>query len=257
MVTVPQASSKGPDHPHPYASGSTNRTEYFGPHCRPPAGSLVERLCLDALEGGDVDVSESDESIELVYADGTRFVSTIGGLAGRIRTFPRVALTTELPDLSDPLTRRLFSSYLTCVGAADVKYSLDMKSDARGTLASILRSSCMGQIYVSRTRPGITRANHYHHRKSEKFLVVQGEALVRLRPIDSDSVTHLRLSGMWFEVVDVPPGMVHSIENVGVTDMVLIFWTNEEFDPSDLDTHPADVVPAPYDQALPPQPTQS
>jgi UDP-2-acetamido-2,6-beta-L-arabino-hexul-4-ose reductase len=121
-----------------------------------------------------------------------------------------------------------------------------------------MKSEHFGQIFVSRTRPGITRGNHYHHTKTEKFLVVEGEALIRLRdvrtlnadqskpnnqplPINPAVIEH-RVSGKDFRVVDIPPGFTHSIDNVGNTEMVVLFWASEVFNPERPDTVAANVM---------------
>jgi UDP-2-acetamido-2,6-beta-L-arabino-hexul-4-ose reductase len=134
---------------------------------------------------------------------------------------------------------------------------LDIKTDNRGCLAEFLKSPSFGQIFVSRTKPGITRGNHYHHTKTEKFLVVEGEAIVRFRKIGEEisghrsvgrtqrseiggqksEVIEYRISGTEFRVVDIPPGYTHSIENVGNSDLVTLFWANQVFDPEQPDTY--------------------
>ena len=97
-------------------------------------------------------------------------------------------------------------------------------------------------MFVSRTHPGITRGNHYHDLKVEKFCVLDGDAIIRFRPILGDEVTEHRVSGTDFKVVDIPPGMTHSIENVGSTEMIVLFWASEILDPQRPDTHSSEVL---------------
>lgn len=229
--------------PEFHAGTDARRIETFSPGCRPQPGSVVERLCLAAHQGRANDVEDGGREITLAYANGPRFTVTLADVAARIAPFPRVRTTTELPDLSDELTRRLYATYLACIDPADVAYPLDVRADDRGALASVFRSPRLGHLYVSRTKPGVVRGNHWHDRKIEKFLVVEGEAIVRLRPVGSPDVIERHVSGTEFRVVDVPPGYVHNIENVGASDMVMVFWLTEEFDPDDLDTHPAGIAP--------------
>jgi UDP-2-acetamido-2,6-beta-L-arabino-hexul-4-ose reductase len=130
--------------------------------------------------------------------------------------------------------------------ASNFSSNLDNKTDHRGCLAEFLKSPSFGQIFVSRTKPGITRGNHYHHTKTEKFLVVEGEAIVRLRKIGKSNelrvtseqslVIEYRVKGEEFRVVDIPPGYTHSIENVGTGELVTLFWANQVFDPEKPDT---------------------
>ncbi len=95
----------------------------------------------------------------------------------------------------------------------------------------------MGQIFVSRTKPGIIRGDHYHHTKTEKFFVLEGEAVIRFRHIEEDEILEYPVSGEKYQVVDIPPGYTHSIENVGKGVLVTLFWANEMFDPEKPDTY--------------------
>ena len=121
-------------------------------------------------------------------------------------------------------------------------YPLNIRSDNRGELAEFLKSPQMGQIFVSRTKPGITRGNHFHHTKVEKFLVLEGDAVIRFRHVESSEVVTYRVSGKDFRVLDIPPGYTHSIENVGAGEMVVLFWASEVFDPATPDTYAAEVL---------------
>jgi len=215
--------------------------EVFDRHCSPAAGSLVDIICRQVARGSVVELGNMDQNISLVYPSIAPLNLKLRDLVDEISAFPLLRSTGELPSFASELTRRLYATYLTCLEQAEISYPLDMKSDARGTLASILRSPHLGQIYVSRTKPGIVRANHFHDYKTEKFLVVEGEAAVRLRHVDSDQIMEFRVTGSRFEIVDIPPGYVHTIENIGCSEMVLIFWVSEQFDPARTDTHTADV----------------
>jgi UDP-2-acetamido-2,6-beta-L-arabino-hexul-4-ose reductase len=101
-----------------------------------------------------------------------------------------------------------------------------------------MKSAQFGQVFVSRTKPGITRGNHYHHTKTEKFFVVEGDAVVRFRSIFGGEVIEYPVSGRDFKVVDIPPGYAHSIENVGLGELVTLFWASEIFDPGSPDVYP-------------------
>ena len=97
-------------------------------------------------------------------------------------------------------------------------------------------------MFVSRTHPGVTRGNHYHDLKVEKFCVLEGDAVIRFRPVLGDDVTEHRVSGTDLNVVDIPPGMTHSIENVGASEMIVLFWASEIFDRDRPDTHASEVL---------------
>jgi len=96
-------------------------------------------------------------------------------------------------------------------------------------------------MFVSRTHPGVTRGNHYHDLKVEKFCVLEGDAIIRFRAILGDDVTEHRVSGRDFTVVDIPPGVTHSIENVGTSELITLFWASEIFDPARPDTYANEV----------------
>jgi UDP-2-acetamido-2,6-beta-L-arabino-hexul-4-ose reductase len=104
-----------------------------------------------------------------------------------------------------------------------------------------LKQHHFGQLFISRTKPGVTRGNHFHHTKAEKFLVVEGEAIIRFRKIDESEVVEYRVSGKDFKVLDIPPGYTHSIENIGTSELVTLFWANEVYSPSSTDTFSMDV----------------
>ena len=126
--------------------------------------------------------------------------------------------------------------YLSYLPKDKFAYALDVKRDQRGWLAEVLRSQETGQIFVSVTKPGITRGNHWHHSKTEKFLVVQGEAVIRLRQMSEAEVIEYPVSGADAKIVDIPPGYTHCITNIGRTDLVTLFWANEPFDSQRPDT---------------------
>ena len=178
-----------------------------------------------------------------MYREVPRSVKiTLGDLARKIQSFRQSRQSLTLPSFAEEFTRGLYATYLSYLEPPDFAYSLDRKTDNRGCLAEFMKSEHFGQIFVSRTKPGITRGNHYHHTKTEKFLVVEGEAVIRFRSIQpggegqKPAVIEHRVSGRDFRVVDIPPGYTHSVENVGNTEMVVLFWASEIFDPARPDT---------------------
>jgi len=238
----------------------------FGKWCRPNYNSVVATFCHNIARGLPITISDPARELELVYIDDVvrTFLScmeetggdgasspvgsmptypvTLGKLAETIGRFRESRTTLRLPDFSDRLTRCLYATYLSYLPEGEFAYGLDVKTDARGALAEFLKSDRSGQIFVSRTRPGITRGNHYHHTKTEKFLVVQGEGVIRFKHILGEEVASYRISGEEFKVVDIPPGYTHSIENVGTSEMVVLFWASEIFDPSTPDTFALKVI---------------
>jgi UDP-2-acetamido-2,6-beta-L-arabino-hexul-4-ose reductase len=131
----------------------------------------------------------------------------------------------------------LYATYLSYVPAEARRQSLEIRADARGSLAEFIKSDHFGQVFVSRTKPGVTRGNHYHHTKAEKFFVVEGNGLIRMRAIEGGAVEEYAVRGSEYQVIDMPPGFTHSITNVGDSEMVTLFWSSEVFDPDHPDTY--------------------
>jgi UDP-2-acetamido-2,6-beta-L-arabino-hexul-4-ose reductase len=174
----------------------------------------------------------------------------LGELADTIRAFRESRTTLYVSDFSDPFVRRLYATYISYLPEDSFSYVLTQRSDSRGELAELLKSPHIGQIFVSRTRPGITRGHHYHDTKVEKFVVLEGDAVIRVRSIRPEvrdqrsevggqrsDVIEYPVSGREFRVVDVPPGYTHAIENVGQNDLIVLFWADEVFDPGKPDTY--------------------
>jgi UDP-2-acetamido-2,6-beta-L-arabino-hexul-4-ose reductase len=160
----------------------------------------------------------------------------LGDLAALITSFRDLRRTLVLPDFSQPFVRSLYATYLSYLPTDGFAYALGSKTDNRGSLAEWIKQPGLGQVFVSHTRPGITRGNHFHHTKIEKFLVVHGEAIIRFRQIEGEKVIEYPVTGDEYKVVDIPPGYTHSIENVGSGDLVTLFWADQVFDPTHPDT---------------------
>ena len=138
--------------------------------------------------------------------------------------------------MGDPFTKKLYATYLSYLPEDKFSYPLKMNTDLRGSFTEFLKTPERGQVSVNISKPGITKGNHWHHTKNEKFLVVSGKGVIRFRKIDEDKVYEYYVSGDKLEVVDIPVGYTHNIENLGDTVMVTIMWANEPFDPEKPDT---------------------
>ena len=138
--------------------------------------------------------------------------------------------------MSDAFTRKLYSTYLSYLPEDDFGYDLRMNVDYRGSFTEFIRTPDRGQVSVNISKPGITKGNHWHHTKNEKFLVVNGRGVIRFRQVDSDRIIEYTVSGDQLRVIDIPCGYTHNIENLGDTDMVTVMWANEPFDPDHPDT---------------------
>lgn len=245
----------------------------FGKWSRPYYNSAVATFCHNAAHGLESTIHDPDAPLALVYIDevvehlvrclddrpqgfeirdaAPVFRTTVGEVAECIRSFPSTRQTLLVPDFQDPLTARLYATYLSHLEGADVAYALHTSVDERGALAEILKQPGFGQICVSRTAPGVTRGNHYHHTKCEKFMVLEGEAVIRLRDVRGGPVFEHRVNGRDFVVLDIAPGFTHSIENVGKGELVTLFFVNELFDPQRPDTFFQEVLPVYGEEVAP------
>ena len=231
----------------------------FGKWCQPNYNSVVATFCHNIANDLPIQVSDLGRELELMYVDDVveAFLTelrlrvlaessdihdipftriTLGDLAGRIQSFRDMRDNLFTPDFAIRFNQQLYATYLSYVSDDSRRKQLEIKSDQRGGLAEFIKSRHFGQIFISRTKPGVTRGNHYHHTKAEKFFVVEGEAVIRMRQIESPQVVEYRVRGDDFQVIDIPPGYTHSIKNIGSGDMVVLFWASEIFDPDKPDT---------------------
>lgn len=231
----------------------------FGKWCRPNYNSVVATLADAIASDRPYQISDPANAVDLCYVDdvvaamvselhaakqsGFRFApaitshqTTLGELVALLQAFRDHRKSLFLPDYSSSFVRALYATYLSYVRPENCAYQLEFKSDARGSLAEFIKAQQFGQIFISRTKPGVTRGNHFHHTKTEKFMVVEGEGKIRLRQIHGNLVIEFLCRGEDYRVVDIPPGFTHSIENVGKSELVTLFWANEVFDPASPDT---------------------
>ena len=233
----------------------------FGKWCRPNYNSAVATFCNNIANGLPITVNDPDVVLNLVYIDDV-VDELIGALAGRehrrgefcevpvthtvrlgdivdlLHSFKEMRENLQVPELGDAFTRKLYSTYLSYLPAEGFRYPLKMNVDARGSFTEIIRTPDRGQFSVNVSKPGITKGEHWHNTKNEKFLVVRGHGLIRLRKIGTDEVVEFEVSGEKLEVVEMIPGYTHSIVNLSETeDMVTFMWANEAFDPGRPDTY--------------------
>jgi len=241
----------------------------FGKWCRPNYNSVVATFCHNIANDLPIAISDPANEVELSYVDdvvaafwaelenrtsvppGIASIRIrLDDLAGRIQAFHEMGATLKTPDFAEWSNRALYATYTSYLPAEARRHNLEIRADARGSLAEFIKSGHFGQIFISRTRPGITRGNHYHHTKTEKFFVVEGEGMIRMRHVESAEVVEYRVRGEDFQSIDIPPGYTHSIENVGAGEMVTLFWASEIFDPDRPDTYFLSVL-APAETPVP------
>lgn len=230
----------------------------FGKWSKPNYNTVVATFCHNIANGLEITISDPAKEIELVYIDDivSAFIDkieskektglchiesihkiTLGRLADTIKSFNTISSALLVPDFSDSLTSKLYSTYTSFIKKEDAFYNLEQKSDERGWLAEFIKSKQFGQIFVSTTRPGYTRGKHWHNSKIEKFLVLQGQAEIKLRDYYSREIITHTVSGDTPTVADMTAGSIHSITNTGKNNLVLLIWSNEIFNPEKPDTY--------------------
>ena len=233
----------------------------FGKWCRPNYNSAVATFCHNIAHGLPIQVNDPSVVMRLVYIDdvveeliaalsGGEHRSgdycevpvvheiTLGGIVELLYSFREMREDLEVPNLGDAFTKKLYSTYLSYLPAEKFSYPLKMNRDARGSFTEIIRTADRGQFSVNVSKPGITKGQHWHHTKNEKFVVVGGHGLIELRKIGTGEKTSFEVSGERMEVVEMIPGYTHKIVNLSETeDLVTVMWANEAFDPGHPDTY--------------------
>jgi UDP-2-acetamido-2,6-beta-L-arabino-hexul-4-ose reductase len=232
----------------------------FGKWCRPNYNSAVATFCNNVANGLEIKVNDPTVVMNLVYIDdvvaefinalkgnenklnkycsiSTVHTVTLGKVAELIESFKDNRKSLTVPNIGNEFEKKLYSTYLSYLPKDQFSYPLKMNIDERGSFTEFIRTPDRGQVSVNISKPGITKGNHWHHTKNEKFLVVTGEGVIRFRKIDSDEVIEYHVKGEKLEVLDIPTGYTHNIENLGDMDMVTIMWVNECFNPEKPDTY--------------------
>ena len=237
----------------------------FGKWSRPNYNSMVATFCHNIARGLDITVHDPATAVRLVYIDDVcdtfialldpaqrtsgihavvpEYATTVGDVADHIRGF-RDSRSTLISDrVGKGLTRALYSTYVSFLEPADFAYRLPVYADPRGRFSEMLKTPDCGQFSFFTAHPGVTRGEHYHHTKSEKFLVVKGSANFGFRHILTGECHQIKTSGDQPEVVETIPGWTHNITNVGADEMIVMLWANETFDRERPDTIAMKVKP--------------
>lgn len=230
----------------------------FGKWCRPNYNSVVATFCHNIANDLPIQINDTTTRLRLVYVDdvvaefmaalndvrsGVRmgevrpeYVITLGELAEQIRAFGncRTSLLTER--VGTGLIRALYATYVSYLPTNKFAYELPRYADARGVFVEMLKTPDAGQFSYFTAHPGVTRGGHYHHTKTEKFLVIKGKARFAFRHMLTNETFELFTSGDLPQVVDTIPGWAHDITNIGDDEMVVMLWANENFDRARPDT---------------------
>ncbi|MFZ7133072.1 MAG: capsular polysaccharide biosynthesis protein CapF [Eubacteriales bacterium] len=236
----------------------------FGKWCRPNYNSAVATFCNNIAHNLTIQVNDPSVVMNLVYIDDVvkELINALEGNENKVEEFCEVPIVhtitlgeivdliysftksredKSVPNMSDAFIKKLYSTYLSYLPEDQFSYDLKMNVDQRGSFTEFIKTPDRGQVSVNISKPGITKGNHWHHTKNEKFLVVSGKGVIHFRKIDSEEVIKYFISGDKMEVVDIPTGYVHNITNVGDEDLITIMWANEPYNPKEPDTNHMEV----------------
>lgn len=231
----------------------------FGKWCRPNYNSVVATFCYNIAHDLPITVNDPSVTMNLVYIDDvvdelihaleghptddgyyclvpTVHVVRLGRIVELLYSFKESRKSLSVPKTSDLLAARLWATYLSYLPEDGFSYPVKMNCDSRGSFTELIRTEDRGQVSVNISKPGITKGNHWHHTKNEKFIVVSGKGIIRFRKIGEKSMIEYPVSGNKIEVIDIPTGYTHNIENTGDTDLVTLMWASECFNPDKPDT---------------------
>lgn len=230
----------------------------FGKWCRPNYNSVVATFCYNIARDLPITVSDREARVRLVYIDDVvnEFIArgevmapglqqaavmpeyslSLGELVDQLTAFRDSRRNLVSERVGEGLVRALYSTYVSYLPAERFSYPLQGYHDSRGMFVEMLRTKDSGQFSCITAGPGVTRGGHYHHSKTEKFLVVLGQARFRFRSLIGDETHEIVTSGERPEVVETIPGWIHDITNIGKSEMVVMLWANENFDSSRPDT---------------------
>lgn len=230
----------------------------FGKWCKPNYNSVVATFCHNLARELPIQINDPAVAVRLVYIDDVVnallnvleapspgytqaavepvYTITLGELEAQIRAFADCRSTLMSARVGTGLVRALYATYVSYLPNEKFSYEVQQHADPRGVFVEMLKTPDSGQFSYFTAHPGITRGGHYHHTKTEKFLVIKGDALFRFRHLLTDELVELRTSGTTPQVVDTIPGWSHDITNVGDDEMVVMLWANENFDRQKPDT---------------------
>ena len=233
----------------------------FGKWCKPNYNSAVATFCHNIARALPIQVNDPAAPVNLVYVDDVieRFVqlmdgadaaadadgfatvapqytTTVGELARQIQAFKDSRSTLMTERVGTGLVRALYSTYVSYLPTESFAYPVQQHGDARGVFVEMLKTPDAGQFSFFTAHPGITRGGHYHHSKTEKFLVIKGHARFKFRHMQTGETHELVTAGDKSEIVETVPGWTHDITNIGTEEMVVMLWANEVFDRARPDT---------------------
>jgi len=230
----------------------------FGKWCKPNYNSVVATFCYNISHDIPIQINDPSFELSLVYIDDVieEFVKVIQGLRdGKKKLSVQPKYKIKLGDLSTQIqnfkesrdslitekvgsgiVRKLYSTYLSYLSPEQFSYSIPSYGDERGMFAEMLKTKDSGQFSFFTAKPGVTRGGHYHHSKTEKFLVVQGRAKFGFRNVATDETHEIITTSKELKIVETVPGWSHNITNIGTEEIIVMLWANEIFNPNNPDT---------------------
>lgn len=230
----------------------------FGKWCRPNYNSVVATFCYNKAHDLPVDINDVKAPVRLVYVDDLinvflraldhpnaglsypsvvpEYLITLGELSDQIDAFKKCRSTLVSERVGTGFVRALYATYVSYLPMDKFAYALPVHGDARGVFVEMLKTPDSGQFSYFTAHPGISRGGHYHHTKTEKFLVIKGHARFGFRHMITNEVHHLETHGERPQIVETVPGWSHDITNIGRDEMLVLLWANEIFDRDNPDT---------------------
>lgn len=240
-------------------------TNVFGKWARPNYNSGVATFCHNISRGLPITVNNENAPLSLVHIDdvvsaltgllkegaaesgfldvGPVYDTTVGAVVSMLRSFAQSRDTMIIPPVGSGFVRALYSTFLSYMEPDRFTYNVPRHADPRGVFVEMLKTPDCGQFSYFTAPPGITRGEHYHHTKTEKFLVIQGTARFEFRQIMTGERCEITARGGEAKIVETIPGWVHNITNVGANEMIVMLWANEIFDRDKPDTVAMKVAP--------------
>ncbi len=225
----------------------------FGKWCEPFTNSVVATFCYKVAREEEITVNDENALLNLMYIDDivNAFIATlddnvidiptyqmtVGKLADTIKSFHTARKNLDVPSIENDIIKKLYGTYLSYLPPDKCFAETVKHTDNRGSFTELIHFGGKGQVSVNVSKPGIVKGNHWHNTKTERFIVISGEGVIRLRKIGTKEVIEYPVNGEVIKVIDIPPGYTHNIENTGKTDMSTIMWVNEVFDPNVPDTY--------------------
>lgn len=235
----------------------------FGKWCKPNYNSVIATFCNNIANDLDIQINDESKTIDFIYIDDVvkeimnfiydktgeiehqdnyyyvnpKYNVSLGEIVCLLRSFRNNETNIMVPNIGDPFTKKLYSTYISYVPLKRMAADLVDHTDERGTFCELVRTSNCGQVSISTTKAGVPRGNHYHDTKIERFVVVKGKARIDFESIIDGTTYTFEVNGDHLQFVTIPVGYSHSINNIGDDELVLFIWCNELFDEKNPDTY--------------------